>query len=56
MHATEKGSCSRPKGIGGSFTGMPRHSRGHLAVRVLYGILHITICNSKQPVLHTDQK
>jgi hypothetical protein len=38
--------CSRPKGIGGSCTGMHRHSRGYLEVRVLYGT--IFQCNTNK--------
>jgi len=36
-------------------TGMPRHSRGYLEVRVLYGTLRITIFASMYSALH-DKK
>ncbi len=68
MHAAKKGSslskqgsvassgcmhCSRLKGIVRSCAGMPRHCPGDLTVRVLYGTLLITICNSKQSDLQS---
>jgi len=42
--------CSRPKGIGGSCTGMHRHSRGYLAVRVLYGTIFQSNTNRRNIV------
>ena len=50
--------CMQPKRVAHerSAAGMHRHSRGYLAVRVLYGTLRITIGNSKHSALHMQIK